>query len=176
MVYLRKLILFLMILLFMAPSALCAIPSSGTKTALGFLSELPDSAFKISFSEGNGVKNQNPNFKVEVVSVDTFKVLGAADVQSSVARLWLAPGAFFPSHTHPRAAETVYLQSGRMRVTVRFEGLDTPRLVSNVLSPGQVTVFPQGLAHESRCVSEEPCVCIGFLNSGDPGITLAPPF
>lgn len=154
------------------PAVFASIPSFGTQTAMGIRSALPDSAFRIRFSKAAQIVG--PNFRAQAASVDNFPVLGGSDVQSSIVRVRLGSGVTFPTHTHPRASETLYLQRGRARVSVRFEGLGNPRVVRNVLQSGQVTVFPQGLAHETKCISKVPCLFISYLNSADPGITGAP--
>lgn len=59
---------------------------------------------------------------------------------------------------------------------LRQEGLLDGETVKLVVKEGEVTVFPQGLAHSIKCVSHYDCVYITFFNSADPGVTSAPDF
>lgn len=160
--------------LFSATYASFSVPSFGLQTALGVRNNLSDSDFRIRFSDA--AQNQGPNFLAQLASVSTFPVLGGQDMQASIARVALMPGASFPTHTHPRASETLYLARGKLRTNLRFEGLSGPRVVVSTLKPGEVTVFPQGLAHDTTCVCKTGCVYIAFFNSADGGVTPAPDF
>ncbi|CDF36615.1 unnamed protein product [Chondrus crispus] len=88
----------------------------------------------------------------------------------TVIRVSVKAGRDLFTHFHPRASETVTLLRGKASVAFTFEGLGDARRVTNALRKGESTVFPQGLVHETTCISKKDCVFLAFLNSADPGI------
>ena len=157
----------------LAMPTFAALPSFGKQGVPTIRGKFADNAFKIIFPRAAQVPG--PNFHAALATVDTFPALGGIDIQSSAARVFLRPGASFPTHTHPRAAETLYLVKGVLKTQFRFEGIAKPRIVTNLLQANQITVFPQGLAHLTTCISRNPCIFVSTLNSADPGVTLSPP-
>ena len=151
-----------------------AIPSFGLQTAQGIRDKLEDSDFIINFDKAT--QTNTDTFQAQVANVNTFPVLGGQDVQAATNRIDLKYGAFFPTHTHPRATETLYLERGALQTKLRFEGLRKPRIVKLHVKRGEVTVFPQGLAHSIQCIDRHGCLYITFFNSADPGVTAAPDF
>ena len=101
--------------------------------------------------------------------LENLAVFGLSSVDSSFTRFTLQPGAHNLAHTHPTASETLFSISGTMDVFF-VEANETPRLVQSVLGPESVTVFPEGLIHGERCISDEPCEFISFFNTGDPRV------
>eukprot|EP00168_Porphyra_purpurea_P014876 TRINITY_DN4393_c0_g1_i4.p3 TRINITY_DN4393_c0_g1~~TRINITY_DN4393_c0_g1_i4.p3 ORF type:complete len:292 (+),score=55.51 TRINITY_DN4393_c0_g1_i4:451-1326(+) len=101
--------------------------------------------------------------------LENLAVFGLSSVDSAFTRFTLQPGAHNLAHTHPTASETLFSISGTMDVFF-VEANETPRLVQSVLAPESVTVFPEGLIHGERCISDEPCEFISFFNTGDPAV------
>lgn len=101
--------------------------------------------------------------------LENLAVFGLSSVDSAFTRFTLQPGAHNLAHTHPTASETLFSISGTMDVFF-VEANETPRLVESVLEPESVTVFPEGLIHGERCISDEPCEFFSFFNTGDPGV------
>lgn len=150
-------------------------PVLAHKRRLKIRSKVPDSAFLIDFSKA--LKHNRGSFKEQFGNLNTFPV-GGADVQLSISRIQVESGGNFPSHSHPRATEVIYVRKGVVRTKLRFEALPfaKPRIVTNIVKASQVSVFPQGLAHEVTCISKYPCTYIAFFNSADAGGTVAPSF
>lgn len=168
----RLALLFAVIVAFFAVPVIAMIPSSGDADALSIRDEFKDDDFKITFSKA--VQTKRRWYRSQSAGVTSFPMLGATDIQSTVARVALDPDEAYPSHSHPRASETLYLQTGELETYFKFEGSRDPRVVSNVVSYGQVAVFPQGLAHGTKCISARRCVYVSFLTSADAGSTAMP--
>lgn len=164
-----RLIIFVVaaVLIFAAPTS-ATIPSFGTQTAEAIRSEFNDSDFKLSFADG--AQAVDGGFSFSFVGVTGFPVLGGQDIQSSLALVTLQPNASLPTHSHPRAGETCIAGVGELEVFFVFEGLVDPRVVRNTLAPGDATVFPQGLVHGIKCVSDTPCTLTNIMHSADAGI------
>lgn len=162
------------IVFFLCAPAYAVIPSFGLQTAQGIREKLEDKDFLINYNKAAQTKTNY--FLAQAASANTFPVLGGQDVQAATNRIFLKYRAFFPTHTHPRATETLYLQKGALRTKLKFEGLSKPRVVSLKVRHSEVTIFPQGLAHSIQCLSRSGCLYITFFNSADPGITGAPNF
>lgn len=148
-------------------STLAMIPSFGLQTATSVRSELEDKDFKIT--PALGIRVDTPDFRVRIADLTNFPALAGQDVQSTIVRVTLKPGASFFRHFHPRGTETLNALRGTFRVSFAFEGLGTPRVVTNVIKAGQSTIFPQGLVHETKCISQKGCTFLSVLNSADPG-------
>jgi quercetin dioxygenase-like cupin family protein len=109
-----------------------------------------------------------PGVYAQLADVSTFPILGLPDTQMSVVRAFFGDGVIFPTHVHPRGTEMLYVIKGSVKVTLEPEFGSTDPIV-NTLSPGQVTIFPLGLAHGAVCVSG-PCEVVSMFDSPDPGI------
>lgn len=72
-------------------------------------------------------------------------------------------------HLHPRATELLYVIKGSNIVT-SFVEENRGRTITNVLSTGEATVFPQGLLHFQQNMGCETATYISALNSEDPGV------
>ena len=72
-------------------------------------------------------------------------------------------------HTHPRAAEVLYLATGELEAGFIEE--NGARFVRNSLTKGQGTLFPQGSIHYQINTGCEPVIFVAALNSDDPGTT-----
>lgn len=144
------------------------ITSLGLDTAASTRDKLPDSAFRINFTEGTFVQSQNWNFNI--TDPTRFPALAATDVQTTIALAFIKSGEMLFRHYHPRSAEVVIAIRGVFNVSFLFEGLGETRNVSNIINPREATVFPQGLIHDIRCVSSDDCLFYAILDSADPGL------
>lgn len=84
----------------------------------------------------------------------------------SMARIDYAPGGLNPPHIHPRATEMIFVLNGQLNV-----GFITTKnmLISKVVNPGEVFVFPKGLVHFQKNIGHEPASVISAFNSQLPG-------
>lgn len=144
-----------------------SIPSLGLDTAPAVRSGLRDRDFRINFSRATQVNT--PTFTASIADLANFPALAGQDVQSTIVKVSLKAGQPFFSHLHPRGTETLNALQGTFRVRFRFDGLGDARVVSNVIRAGESTVFPQGLIHETVCISKTDCAFLSVLNSADPG-------
>lgn len=167
-----RLLLYTLVVISCSASAMAAIPNLGPKTLSSQRKDAEDSDFTISFNLSEA--RVAPNYWKQSATVDTHPTLGAADVQTSLQRVALRSQKSFAVHSHPRAAETMYLQKGKLDTFFRMEGDDEPRVVRNRLLAGQAVVFPQGLAHGVKCVSTKDCVYVVYYTSADAGFVAAP--
>lgn len=143
------------------------IPSFGLQSSLAFLSPLIDSDFLIDFD--NAAPIDTPDFNVRVANFADFPVLAGQDVQAQIVTVNVNAGKPFIPHFHPRGTEVLNALKGTFEITITFEGLN-PRKVKNIVKAGQSTVFPQGLIHETVCISKEDCRFLSVLTSADPGL------
>jgi len=82
------------------------------------------------------------------------------------ARLDFAIGGVVPLHTHPRAAETLYVLKGSI-----YTGFisDDNQLFASVLEVGDFTVFPKASLHFQLNVGNETAISFNTLTSQNPG-------
>ena len=71
-------------------------------------------------------------------------------------------------HTHPRATEINFIVSGRLEAGFFQE--NGARFITNVLTTGQATVFPQGAIHFEQNLNCEAAMFVAAFNSQDPGV------
>lgn len=160
--------------LFALSDAALSVHSLGTLTASTAHSRLTDEMYSADLSAQRAAGRED--VQVERADVSKYDVFGLADVQSAVERVFLANGASFATHAHPRGSETVYVEAGSLLSSLRFEGIAEQRVVRLTLSRGDVTVVPQGLPHSFTCASDAGCTYVSFWNTADPGLTAAPAF
>ncbi|KAI0560720.1 Rhicadhesin receptor precursor [Gracilaria domingensis] len=130
---------------------------------------LADGDFVIDTADG--AVTSTPSFTSETASALDFPLLGFSDVDVFIARVELTVGSSFFSHFHPRATEVLIVTRGTLRSMLQFEGVADPRVVMNVLSVGEATIFPQGLIHSVTCIeADDACEYMSVLTSADPGI------
>ena len=67
-----------------------------------------------------------------------------------------------------KGTELFFVIQGRFRTSFTEE--NTGRTITNVVSAGQITVFPQGLLHEEQNNDCEPAIFISAFSSEDPGV------
>ncbi|GAQ81309.1 cupin superfamily protein [Klebsormidium nitens] len=76
-------------------------------------------------------------------------------------------------HTHPRATEISYVVSGKVLVGFVDTGANLT-LHLNVMNPGDVTLFPQGLMHFQQEIGNAPAVLVSAFNNENPGVVPIP--
>lgn len=144
------------------------IASFGMQTAVNARNELKDTDFVVDPRKGAIINT--PNFRVQIADLSNFKVLGLIDVQSQIVRVNLDAGADFIPHFHPRGVEVLNAIRGVFSISITYEGL-TPRKVTTIVKAGQSIPFPQGLIHETRCISRgKGCEFLSIFNTADPGL------
>lgn len=144
-----------------------AVPSRGLVTAEGIRKQLPDKAFRINPAVGSIVKG--PTFKVLLANLAKFPALAGVDVQSQITRVTVKAGQDFIRHYHPRSAEIVTALRGTLDVSFTMEG---GRVVKNFIPVGESTLFPMGLVHTTKCISDFDCLFLGVFTSADPGLVI----
>ncbi|KAF2720970.1 RmlC-like cupin [Polychaeton citri CBS 116435] len=85
----------------------------------------------------------------------------------TLAMLNLGPCAMLPPHYHPRASNYVVAVLGNT-TTYMFEE-NGARLVTEVLTPGKATIFPQASMHMMQNNGCENAQLVSALNSEDAG-------
>ena len=114
--------------------------------------------------------NNNPKFTFEpgsVTSADCATFPAICGHGLTVALLNLGPCSMLPPHLHPRAANAVVAVSGSTTTYMIQE--NGARMVTETLTPGQMTIFPRGSMHtmvnngESHPISSQ-----GFPKSASP--------
>ena len=147
---------------------------AGDVTAQDFTSTLlraPPAAatydsYYTSGSNGNGSKAAN----VTLASVANFAGLNTQGL--SIARIDFPPnGGLNQPHVHPRATEVLFLVQGTL--TVGFVSTaPNNTLFQTTLYPGDLFVFPRGLAHfQINPDKKNPALAIAALNSQNPGVS-----
>ncbi|CAN0892772.1 Germin-like protein subfamily 1 member 13 [Linum grandiflorum] len=112
--------------------------------------------------------SNNVGSNVTLLNVDQIPGLNTLGI--SLARLDYAPnGGLNPPHTHPRGTEILVVQQGILYVGFVTSNPDN-RLISKVLYPGDVFVFPIGLIHFQFNVDKAPAVAFAGLSSQNPGV------
>ncbi|XP_022742700.1 germin-like protein subfamily 1 member 13 [Durio zibethinus] len=108
--------------------------------------------------------------KVTLVTVE--QILGLNTLGISLARLDFAPyGGLNPPHTHPRATEILVVLEGTLYVGFVTSNPDN-RLITKVLYPGDLFVFPISLIHFQFNIGNTNAVAISGLSSQNPGLIL----
>jgi uncharacterized RmlC-like cupin family protein len=78
-------------------------------------------------------------------------------------------GGLNPPHIHRRATEILLVLDGTLHVGVVTSNPDN-HLITKVLSPGDVFVYPTGLVHFQFHVAKTNAVAIAALSSQNPGV------
>ncbi|KAH9211731.1 spherulin-1A [Leptodontidium sp. 2 PMI_412] len=85
----------------------------------------------------------------------------------TMAMLNLGPCAMLPPHMHPRATNLVVAVEGTTNTYMVEE--NGARLVKQTLTPGKMTIFPQGSLHTMQNTGCTNATLISALNSEDQG-------
>ena len=72
-------------------------------------------------------------------------------------------------HTHPRATEFLYVVNGT-GLEVGFIEENGARFVSNIVLPGEGTIFPKGSIHFQQNLGCDTLTFVAALNNVDPGV------
>ena len=108
----------------------------------------------------------NNTFGVATSIAFITQVPGINTLGLSLARADFAPGGLVPPHTHPRATEIIFLLEGALNVSF----ITTSNVViSQTVQKGGVFVFPKGLVHFLKNISDKPAAIIAAFDSQLPG-------
>ncbi|KAG8649818.1 germin-like protein subfamily 1 member 16 [Manihot esculenta] len=122
-----------------------------------------------SFSGLNVPRNTGNQVGSTVTLLNVEQIPGVNTLGISLARIDYAPnGGLNPPHFHPRATEILLVLEGTLYVG--FITSNPNRLISKVLNPGDVFVFPIGLIHFQFNIAKTNGVAIASLNSQNPGV------
>ncbi|OVA10019.1 Germin [Macleaya cordata] len=110
------------------------------------------------------------NFKVTKATFAEFPALFGQSV--SLAVLQFPAGGVNPPHTHPRAAELLFVVGGSLEVGF----IDTTnKLYTQTLQLGDMFVFPKGLAHyQYNSNATEPAIAVSAFGSANAGTVSVP--
>ncbi|KAH1121066.1 hypothetical protein J1N35_004226 [Gossypium stocksii] len=116
--------------------------------------------------------NSDPptNFTVTKATMAEFPALNGQSV--SFAVLEYPAGSVNPPHTHPRAAELLFLTYGILEVGF----VDTTnKLFTQRLQAGDIFVFPKGLVHyQFNCAENDFAVAVSAFGSAAAGTVSVP--
>ncbi|KAG8478993.1 hypothetical protein CXB51_028874 [Gossypium anomalum] len=105
-----------------------------------------------------------------VTPVNVAQIPGLNTLGISLVRIDYAPyGGLNPPHTHPRATEILVVLEGTLYVGFVISNTDN-RLITKVLNPGDVFVFPIGLIHFQFNIGNTKAVAFAGLSSQNPGV------
>ncbi|XP_078436041.1 germin-like protein subfamily 2 member 1 [Wolffia australiana] len=101
-----------------------------------------------------------------VTGANVLRIPGLNTLGVSLSRIDYAPGGLNPPHTHPRATEIAFVLYGELEV-----GFITTAnvLVSKIIRPGEIFVFPRGLVHFQKNNGRGPASVIVAFDSQLPG-------
>ncbi|KAL5716256.1 hypothetical protein ACHQM5_017974 [Ranunculus cassubicifolius] len=125
-----------------------------------------DFIFKGKFNRPGNTSNRlgsivTPSFVPQFPALNTMGV--------AMARLDFALGGVNPLHAHPRAAEILVCVQGTLSVGFVTSNPEN-RFFGNILHPGDLAVFPQGLIHFQVNIGREPVVAFVGISSQNPGV------
>ncbi|KAM7273073.1 hypothetical protein ACFE04_027737 [Oxalis oulophora] len=110
------------------------------------------------------------NFTVLKAALKEFPALEGQSV--SYAVLQYPAGSINPPHTHPRAAELLFVIQGGLQVGF----VDTTnKLFTQTLQVGDIFVFPKGLVHfQFNSDAQEPAMAVSGFGSANAGTVSLP--
>ncbi|KAH1130194.1 hypothetical protein J1N35_001572 [Gossypium stocksii] len=122
------------------------------------------------YSGLNIIRNTSNPVGSTVTPVNVAQIPGLNTLGISLVRIDYAPnGGLNPPHTHPRATEILVVVEGTLYVGFVTSNTDN-RLITKVLYPGDVFVFPIGLIHFQFNVGKTKAVAFAGLSSQNPGV------
>ncbi|CAK7325210.1 unnamed protein product [Dovyalis caffra] len=123
-----------------------------------------------TFSGMRGVLSKFPqNFTLTKATMTEFPALNGQSV--SYAVLQYPAGGLNPPHTHPRAAELLFLVRGTLEVGL----VDTKNVLYNqTLQVGDMFIFPKGLVHYQYNPATTPATAISSFGSANAGTVSVP--
>ncbi|XP_059311222.1 putative germin-like protein 2-1 [Lycium ferocissimum] len=108
-----------------------------------------------------------------VTAVNVNNLPGLNTLGISLARVDFARRGLNPPHTHPRGTEVLVVLKGRLYVgfVLSNPGPNMKnKLLTKILNPGDVFVFPQGLIHFQLNVGKTNAIAFAGLSSQNPGV------
>ena len=122
------------------------------------------------FSGLNIPRNTSNPVGSTVTAVNVAQIQGLNTLGISLVRIDYAPnGGLNPPHTHPRATEILVVAEGTLYVGFVTSNPEN-RLITKVLYPGDVFVFPVGLIHFQFNVGKTNAVAFAGWSSQNPGV------
>ncbi|KAK6288993.1 hypothetical protein POUND7_000534 [Theobroma cacao] len=122
------------------------------------------------FSGLNIPRNTSNPVGSTVTPVNVAQIPGLNTLGISLVRIDYAPNdGLNPPHTHPRATEILVVLEGTLYVGFVTSNPDN-RLITKILYPGDVFVFPIGLIHFQFNVGKTNAVAFAALSSQNPGV------
>ncbi|XWS64823.1 hypothetical protein CRYUN_Cryun05aG0037300 [Craigia yunnanensis] len=121
------------------------------------------------FSGLNMPGNTSNQLGSKVTPVNVEQIPGLNTLGISLARIDYAPYGLNPPHTHPRATEILVVLEGTLYVGFVTSNPDN-RLITTVLYPGDVFIFPVGLIHFQFNIGKINAVAFAGLSSHNPGV------
>ena len=100
------------------------------------------------------------------MNIDTFAPLAGEGVAMVLFKI--DPCGINLPHVHPRGTELFYVVKGTFKTAFTEE--NSGRTIVNTLTPGQATIFPQGLIHEEQNIGCEEAIFISAFSDEDPGV------
>ncbi|OWM70958.1 hypothetical protein CDL15_Pgr013139 [Punica granatum] len=88
----------------------------------------------------------------------------------SLARIDYAPYGLNPPHIHPRASEVIMCVQGELYVGFILSNQLENKLVTKILKPGDVFVFPFAMIHFQLNIGKTAAVAISSLSSQNPSV------
>uniref|UniRef100_A0A453GZQ1 Germin-like protein n=2 Tax=Aegilops tauschii TaxID=37682 RepID=A0A453GZQ1_AEGTS len=141
---------------FVVPTSLIGIPINITGDYFTYTSFRP-------------VPLPTATFTLSKASMAEFPALNGQSV--SYAKLRFPPGTVNPTHTHPRAAELLFLLEGTLSVGF----IDTAgKLYTKDLVAGNMFVFPKGLVHYQSNQGSRPAMALSAFGSAAAGTVSVP--
>ncbi|KAF2402148.1 spherulin-1A [Trichodelitschia bisporula] len=132
-------------------------------TVLDRLALLSDTDFLFDF-EAQSYATYSPGGVVNANAATFPAVVGTG---MTVALLHLGPCSILPAHLHPRATNMVVSVQGQVHTWMVQE--NGARTVETDLTPGKLTIFPQGSVHMMQNVGCDKALLVSSLNSEDAG-------
>ncbi|XP_021282014.1 germin-like protein subfamily 1 member 13 [Herrania umbratica] len=106
----------------------------------------------------------------KVTLVNEEQIPGLNTLGISLARIDYAPyGGLNPPHTHPRASEILVVVEGILYVGFVTSNPNN-HLITKVLYPGDVFVFPVGLIHFQFNIGKTNAIAFAGLSGQNPGV------
>ncbi|XP_039045528.1 germin-like protein subfamily 1 member 13 [Hibiscus syriacus] len=122
------------------------------------------------FSGLNMPGNTSNLVRSNVTTVNVDQIPGLNTLGISLVRIDYAPyGGQNPPHTHPRGTEILVVVQGTLYVGFVTSNPEN-RLITKILYPGDVFVFPIGLIHFQFNIGNTPAVAFAGLSSQNAGV------
>ncbi|KAJ7080304.1 RmlC-like cupin domain-containing protein [Mycena epipterygia] len=138
-------------------------------TAVDRQNLLNDTQFVFNFFDPAAKAAVGAGGKIVTANTATFPAVVGNNAAMAVG--FLEPCSMNTPHTHPRATEIQFNVNGTLRTGMITE--NGARFIMTELSPGGMTIFPQGSVHfqvNEGCPRVEPAMFVAAFNSEDPGV------